>query len=252
VAFDVAAEAYDRFMGRFSVQLSGQLIELAEISQGQRVIDVGCGTGALTGVLVEELGADHVAAVDPSEPFVVAVRERYPGVEVELAPAEELPFPDETFDAALAQLVVHFMSDPVGGVREMRRVTRPGGVACACVWDAGGGRAPISTLFETAHELDPDVIGEDDRAGVRQGHLVELFEEAGLEDVREEEHVAELTYASFDDWWEPYVLGVGPAGAYVTGLDDAAREALRERCRDRLPEPPFTVTAYAWAVRGTV
>ena len=147
MTFNVAAEAYDRFMGVWSRELSAQFAELAEIAHGDRVLDVGCGPGNLTSELVRRLGPEAVAAVDPSEPFVAAARARHPGVDVRQAPAEALPYPDRAFDAALAQLVVHFMSDPVAGLREMARVTRPGGVVAACVWDfAGESRASRTVL----------------------------------------------------------------------------------------------------------
>src|SRR5688572_14261320 len=124
MSFSVPAASYDRFMGRYSVLLAPQLADLAGVAAGQRALDVGCGPGALTGELVRRLGEDAVSAVDPSEPFVAAARERYPGVSVQLAPAEALPFPDDSFDTSLAQLVVHFMTDPVAGLGEMARVTR--------------------------------------------------------------------------------------------------------------------------------
>ena len=252
MTFTVAAEAYDRFMGRYSTQLAHQLIELAGVAPGQTAIDVGCGPGALTGALVDALGPESVAAVDPSKPFVAAARERYPGVDVRLAAAEQLPFDDATFDTALAQLVVHFMADPVAGLDEMARVTRPGGVVAASVWDLAGGRSPLTVLWQAAREVDPDVVDESALAGAREGHLAELFAAAGLRDVVEATHEAHLEFSSFDEWWEPFTLGVGPAGAYVSGLDDDARSRLRERCRRLLPPAPFTLTSHAWAVRGRV
>src|ERR687897_694836 len=134
-------------MGRYSVPLAPQLADLASIAAGQRAIDVGCGPGALTAELVARLGAGAVAAVDPSEPFVAAARERHPGVSVQQAAAEELPFEDGAFDASLAQLVVHFMADPLAGLRELARVTSKGGIVAACVWDHAGGRgAPRGVL----------------------------------------------------------------------------------------------------------
>jgi SAM-dependent methyltransferase len=250
MAFDVAAESYDSFMGRFSSQLSPQLADLAGIAAGQRAIDVGCGPGALTAELVQRLGADAVAAVDPSAKFVEAARARNPGVDVRLAFAEELPFPDDCFDAALAQLVVHFMRDPVAGIREMARVTRPGSAVVACVWDHAGDRGPIASFWQTVRANDPDAPDESDLAGVREGHLVELFEAAGLRDVEQTEVSATREYETFDDWWLPYMLGVGPAGAYAQSLDPRKLDELRERCRNALPEPPFSVTGYAWAARG--
>src|SRR5688572_2898353 len=210
MAFDVAAESYDRFMGRYSTQLSAQLADLAGVAAGQRVLDVGCGPGALTAELVARLGAENVAAVDPSEPFVAAARERHPGVDVQLAPAEDIPHPDDSFDAALAQLVVHFMADAVAGIREMSRVTKPGGVVAASVWDMAGERAPISPFWIAARALKPDVQDEAARAGARQGHLTEIFESAGLREVEQAEQTAAVEYETFDEWWRPYTFGVGP------------------------------------------
>ncbi|HET7678257.1 MAG TPA: methyltransferase domain-containing protein [Candidatus Limnocylindrales bacterium] len=250
MGFDVAAEAYDRFMGRYSQRLSSAMADLAEVRQGQRVLDVGCGPGALTTELVGRVGARAVAAVDPSEPFVAAARERHPGVDVRLASAERLPFPDDDFDAALAQLVVHFMADPVAGLAEMRRVTRSGGVVVACVWDHAGGSGPVSLFWKAARELDPGAHDESGLPGARAGHLTELFRAAGLQDVEETSISADLDHASFEEWWEPYTSGVGPAGAYLAGLDPARQAELREQCRALLPEPPFVVTARAWAARG--
>jgi ubiquinone/menaquinone biosynthesis C-methylase UbiE len=250
MSFNVAADAYDRFMGQYSSQLSSQLADLAGIEAGQHVIDVGCGPGALTTELVQRLGASAVAAVDPSEQFVAAIRERHPGVDVRLASAENLPFGDSEFDAALAQLVVHFMADPIDGLSEMRRVTRPGGVVAASVWDMGGGRAPISPYWKAARELDPKLTGESDRAGGQEGHLVELFAAAGLRDVEQAELTATTEYETFEEWWYPYTLGVGPAGAHAQSLEPEQLAELRERCRQLLPEPPFAFTAYAWAARG--
>jgi SAM-dependent methyltransferase len=252
MTFDVAAERYDQFMGRFSRLLAPQMADLAGLVAGQRAIDVGSGPGALTSELVRRLGADHVAAVDPSAPFVAAAAERHPGVDVRQASAEELPFPDATFDAALAQLVVHFMSDPVAGLREMARVTSPGGVVVACVWDHAGGTGPLGLFWSTARELDPGITDESDLAGAREGHLAELFAAAGLRDVDSGTMSADLEMPTFDAWWDPFTRGAGPAGAYVGGLDERRRNALRDACRARLGTEPFTIEARAWAVRGVV
>jgi SAM-dependent methyltransferase len=252
VTFAVPAEAYDRYMGRYSVQLGPQLANLAAVRAGGRVLDVGCGPGALTGVLVERLGAGAVAAVDPSESFVAAAQERHPDVDIRQAAAEQLPFGDEEFDAALAQLVVHFMADPVAGLREMARVTRRGGVVAASVWDFAGGQAPASTLWQAALELDPDVEDESHLAGARAGHLAELLAAAGLREVETSTVAASVEYATFDEWWGPYELGVGPAGTHVASLDADRRAELRERCRRLLPDAPFAVLAHAWAARGVV
>ena len=250
MSFDVAADAYDQFMGRYSTLLSPQLADLAGIGPGQRVVDVGCGPGALTTELVRRVGARAVAAVDPSEPFVEAARARHPGVDVRHAPAEHLPFPARTFDAALAQLVVHFMSDPVAGLAEMARVTRPGGVVAACVWDHAGGQGPLGLFWDVARELDPGVHDESQLAGAREGHLVALLETAGLHEVEGSALSVRREHPNFEDWWEPFTRGVGPAGAYVGGLDAPRQVELREQCRARLPSGPFVLTALAWAARG--
>jgi SAM-dependent methyltransferase len=248
--FAVAAEAYDRFMGRYSVLLAPGFATFAGVAEGQRVLDVGCGPGALTGELVERLGSGAVCAVDPSEPFVSAAKERHPGVEVQQASAESLPFADDSFDAALAQLVVHFMADPVAGLAELARVTRSGGTVAACVWDHGGkGTGPLSSFWEAAKSFDPGLAGETSLPGSRQGHLAELFEEAGIAAVEATVLTVSLAHASFEEWWEPFTLGVGPAGVYVAKLDPEAQARLRELCRASFPEDGVT-TVRAWAARG--
>ena len=250
--FDVAAEAYDRFMGRYSVLLAPQLADLAGVRDGQRALDVGCGPGALTRELVTRLGPEAVAAVDPSEPFVAAARVRNPQVDVRQASAEALPFPAEAFDAALAQLVVHFMTDPVAGLTEMARVTRTDGVIAACVWDHAGGQGPLGVFWRAARQLDPGVHDESDLAGAREGHLAELFGAAGLREVVETSLSADLEHPTFEDWWEPFTRGVGPAGSHVASLDPDRRSELRELCRSLLPAAPFVISARAWAARGIV
>lgn len=250
MAFNVAAEAYDRFMGRYSTLLSSPLADVAGVQSGQRALDVGCGTGALTAELVARLGPGSVVAVDPSQQFVDTVRQRQPDVEVQLASAEALPFDDGQFDATLAQLVVHFMADPVAGIAEMARVTRPGGVVAACVWDYGGGQDPLSAFWAAARDLDPTVAGEDDLAGAREGHLAELFDAAGLQSVEATELWVSLEHPSFEAWWEPFTMGVGPAGKYLGGLEAEQRDIVREHARRRLPDAPFVVRARAWAARG--
>ncbi len=248
--FDVAAEAYDRFMGRYSSPLAPRLADFAGVTSGQRALDVGCGPGALTTELVRRLGADAVAAVDPSEPFVAAARARHEGVDVQLAAAELLPFADDEFDVTLGQLVVHFMSDPVGGLREMARVTRGGGGVAACVWDHAGGEGPLSRFWEAARALDAAVEDESQYAGARKGQLAELFRQAGLHDVEETVLSVTVEHASFDEWWEPFTFGVGPAGAHLSGLDPARRGQLRDLCREAMKGERLTVTASAWAARG--
>jgi SAM-dependent methyltransferase len=250
VTFNVPADAYDGFMGRYSRGLAAQMADLTGVHAGMRALDVGCGPGALTQELVARLGADAVVAVDPSESFVGAVRQRLPGVAVSQAAAEALPFGDAEFDVALAQLVVHFMADPSAGLREMARVIRPGGVVAACVWDHGGGRGPLSVYWQAVRELDPAAQDESDRAGSRGGDLKRLLTGAGLRGVEETELSVEVVHRTFEEWWQPFTAGVGPAGRYVASLTPAHREQLRERCRELYGEAPFTLTAIAWAGRG--
>lgn len=248
MSFDVSAAAYGKFMGRFSEPLADKLVELASVVPGDRALDVGCGPGALTARLVARLGVEAVTAIDPSESFVAATAARFPGIDVRAGVAEALPYADAEFDVAMAQLVVHFMADPVAGLTEMARVTRPGGRIAACVWDHAGGSGPLSTFWQCVRALDPAAPGEAELAGTREGHLAELAEAARLRGIEPGRLTVDVPFAEFQDWWEPYTFGVGPAGAYVAALDDSGREALRAECERVLPPAPFTLSASAWSV----
>lgn len=256
MTFAVPAEAYDRFVGRYSYGLTEALAEAAGVAAGSSVLDVGAGTGAGTRRLVELLGPEAVATVDPSEPFVEAVRSRFPGVDARLASAESLPFEDGAFDAALAQLVVNFLADPDAGVAEMRRVTRRGGAVAACVWDYPGEMLLLRAFWDAAAELDPGGIGAvDERTRMpfaRRGELAELWRRAGLREVEDGEVVVAAEYGGFDELWGPFTTGVGPAGGYTASLDDERREALREEYRRRLsvPDGAFRLEARAWFAVG--
>jgi SAM-dependent methyltransferase len=256
VTFAVAADAYDRHIGRYGPDLARGLVAAAGVRQGQRALDVGSGPGALTRVLAERLGPDNVSAVDPSEPFVEAVRERLPGVEIRLGSAEALPFADDEFDAALSQLVVNFMADPEAGVGEMRRVVRPGGAVAASVWDYPGEMTLLRAFWEAAAALEPErVEGRDERAVMpfdEEGELVDLWRRVGLSDVEGGEIVAYGEYESFEDLWAPLEAGVGPAGAYVTSLAPDGRAALADELRRRLgaPEGSFRLGGRAWYAVG--
>ncbi|USQ77444.1 class I SAM-dependent methyltransferase [Ornithinimicrobium cryptoxanthini] len=248
-----AADSYDRFMGRFSRPLAQVFADRTGVRAGQRALDVGCGPGALTEVLIERLGLDHVEAVDPSPPFVAAIAERFPGLSVREGTAEHLPHADDSFDLSLAQLVVHFMADPVAGLRQMARVTRPGGTVAAAVWDlTPGARGPVSPFQTAVAEVDPSWVVSQARPGGARGELGELFRSAGLRQVEESVLTAEVPIASFEDWWEPFLLGIGPAGDYVAGLDERARHELRERTRRLLPDGAFTMPVDAWCAVATV
>jgi SAM-dependent methyltransferase len=252
MSFVVSGDAYDRFMGRYSRPLAPAFADFAGIGAGQRVLDVGCGSGVLTEELARRVGADRVSGVDPS-PLLAACAQRVPGVELKQGAAEALPWPDESFDAAIAQLVIHFMDDPAAGVAEMARVTRPGGVVAACTWDFSGGMEMLRLYWETARELDHDLEGESRSFGNLE-ELDALWRELGLEAVEAGPIEVASDYADFDELWSTFLLGVGPAGEYVVSLPGEQQKSLRDEYRRRLGNPAdgFTLGARAWAARGRV
>jgi SAM-dependent methyltransferase len=250
VTFEVAGEAYDRFMGRYSRPLAADLVAWLEPSPGQRAIDVGCGPGALTGVLAQRLRPDAVAAVDPSLPFVESCRSRLPGVDVRQGTADSLPFDDDTFDLAAACLVVHFMPDPVAGLTEMARVTRSDGWVAATVWDLAGARAPMWPVWEAFGVIRPGGLAEEHLPAGTEGELRRMFEAAGIRDAESAEMPVVVTHDSFEEWWAPYLKGVGPIGEELAALDPSDRQRVEDLCRDRLGAGPFDLTAVAYAVRG--
>jgi SAM-dependent methyltransferase len=252
--FRVSGDEYDRYMGRYSLQLAPAFADVAGVEAGHAVLDVGCGPGALTAELVRRLGPERVAAVEPSEPFVEACRCRHPEVDVRRARAEKLPHPDDRFDAAAAQLVLHFVDDPGAAAGEMRRVVRPGGVVAGCVWDQSGGMRMLRLFWDAARELDPDAPDEAQRRFGRDGEIAELFDEAGLRDVRCGALDIEAGYADFEDFWNGFLTATGPAGSYLGSADADRRGRLREALSARLgsPEGPFTLPARAWYATGRV
>jgi SAM-dependent methyltransferase len=252
MSFEVSGEAYLRFMGRWSGPLAGSFLAYADLRHAARVLDVGCGPGVLTEVLVDRYGSSGVAAIDPSQPFVDATAARFPDADVRRGSAEALPFDDAVFDATLAQLVVHFMSDPVRGFAEMGRVTRSGGVVSACVWDHAGGGSPLSMIWDVVHELDPSAPGEGDLPGTSQGQLASYARDAGLTGITDSALSVSVRFASFDEWWAPYLLGVGPLGAYLATLPEDRLDAVRRRCEELLPAAPFEQGGSAWTVRALV
>ena len=239
----VSDSAYDRFMGRFSARLAPLFADFAGIVEGMRVLDVGAGTGALTAELVRR-SAD-AAAAEPSSNFVAAIGARLPGVDAREAGAEELPWPDESFDAALAQLAITFMRDAPAGLREMRRVVRPGGTVAVCMWDRDRMEllAAINrTRVALGDSAEPGAYRTRDEiaALVGSGAEVELLE-------------VDADYVDFDDFWSALLGGAGPAGAWAASLGDEQREAARAELLRQLgkPDGPFTLTGRAWAARVT-
>jgi SAM-dependent methyltransferase len=253
VEFGAPAEKYDRFMGRYLPTLSVALADAAGVGPGMRVVDVGSGPGGLTTELSRRTGAGNVAAIDPAAQFVEACRQRNPGADVRVGVAEELPWADGEFDAALSSLVIAFMRDADRGIAEMARVTREGGTVAACMWDiAGGGMTMLNTYWAAAKGIDAAAQGEARRAGTAEGDLPERFERAGLRDVVAGTLTARAGYTGFEDFWTPFTYAVGPAGQHLATLDEDGRARVREACRVTLPDGPFSLVARAWYARGTV
>jgi ubiquinone/menaquinone biosynthesis C-methylase UbiE len=253
MSFEVSGDAYDRFMGRYSRELAPVFADFAGVEAGQRGIDVGCGSGVLTEELARRLGADHVAGADPS-PLLQACGERVPGAELKQASAESLPWMDDAFDAALAQLVVHFMDDPAAGAAEMQRVTRPGGTVAACTWDFGGeGMAMLGLFWQSVRAFEPGADAETSPFG-QLDRLEALWRDSGLAEVEAEGLEVSTRYDDFDELWGSFLLGVGPAGQYALSLPPDRQAAVRDEYFRRLGEPAgsFTLGARAWAVRGVV
>lgn len=255
--FRTSPAAYDGHVGRYSAGLARELITFAGVMPGDRVLEVGCGTGMLTKELAEVVGVPLVTAIDPSEPFVEACRERVPCIDVHVGTAEALPFEDQSFDRTLSQLVVNFMNDPGRGVGEMRRVTRPGGTVASCVWDYAGEMTLLRAFWDAAKALDPAAAALDEGVSMRNCEpvsLARLWESAGLSGVATSAFEPAVEYETFDQLWSPFAAGVAPSGAYTASLDPHSQDALRDEFHRRLGAPagPFTLTARAWAVVGTV
>jgi SAM-dependent methyltransferase len=249
------AEVYDRHIGRYGHELALELIKFAEVRSGQRVLDVGCGPGALTRQLVAAVGADQVAAIDPSLAFVDACRDRLPGVMAEVAAAEALPFAEGVFDRTLAQLVVNFMTDAEAGVREMCRVTRSGGLVAAAVWDYSGQMTLLRRFWDSATTLDPTAADLDEGRSMpycTPDELGPLWLGAGLENVTISDVVVTAGYEGFEDLWEPLEWGVAPSGAYVASLPPDRRAELKAHFQQCLGagDRPFRLGARAWLVAG--
>ena len=253
MTFGVSGDAYERYMGRYSRLLAPRLADFAGVEPGMRALDVGCGPGALADELARRVGAHSVRAADPSESLAAACAARVPGADVRVASAESLPWADDSVDAALAQLVVNFLSNARVGVAEMRRVVRPGGAVAACTWDYASGMRMLRTFWDAALALDPEAPDEGRTMHYQDpDELATLWRESGVEEVDTASLEVEAEYADFDDFWEPFLSGAGPGGAYCASLEPDHQAALRAECRRRLggPTGPFRLPARGWAVRG--
>jgi SAM-dependent methyltransferase len=256
-SFRTSPEAYDLHVGRYGPPLAAALIERAGVRAGTRVLDVGCGPGALALALSAVVGEPAlVAAIDPSPGYADACRARVPGADVRVGTAEALPFEAATFDAVLAQLVVNFMADAAAGVREMRRVARPGAAVAATVWDYAGQMRLLRTFWDVAIDVEGESARQLDE-GRRMRlcspeELDRLWRNAGLVDVEVGPVVVSAAYRDFDDLWAPLEAGVAPSGAFCVSLPPLRRAALRRRFTERLgsPDGAFRLDARAWAVVG--
>jgi SAM-dependent methyltransferase len=246
---------YDVFMGRYSSKLAPLFASFAAVDSTMRVLEVGSGPGALLQELATIVDEKQLSAVEPSRRFVQECRHRVPGAEVREGSADQLPWDDNTFDAALAQLVLHLIADPAAAVIEMSRVVRPGGVIAACIWDMSGAMQMLSTFWDAALALDPSAPAEATRTrlGAPQD-LQHLWSSLGISDVTVGSLDVEARYEHFDDFWLPFTLGVGPSGAYCTSLEPHGQAALRSECHRRLgrPRSQFSLRARAWAAKGQV
>ena len=257
--FEVA-EAYEEMMGRWSRQLAPLFVEFVGVRNGDVVLDVGCGTGSLSSTLARTTHAAKIVAIDPSAGFIQAAQSQIPDPRVtfELGDAQNLSFPDASFDRSLALLAVDYIPDAPKAAIEMRRVTKTAGVVATTMWDRSRANELNSCFWDAAEAIDATAIRPAGRRGSYGSAeaLSDLWKGAGLTDI----HVTDLTiacqFSSFDELWQRYLTGEGPPGAYMVGLSADRREALRQRLRQDVlrggTDGPFTLQAKAWAVRGIV
>ncbi|HUG77379.1 MAG TPA: class I SAM-dependent methyltransferase [Burkholderiales bacterium] len=253
------AIGYEQLMGRWSVRLAPLYADFARVRDSGRILDVGCGTGALAKVVAGMTRQSEIVGVDPAQSFVDYARTQVEDrrVKFEVGDAMQLPFPTASFDQTLSLLVMMFIPEPEKAATEMRRVTRPGGTVSACTWDRDG--LELASIFwEEAMRLDPGAEARSQRPkhSNREGQLTALWQSASLEEVKETVLTMQLPFASFNDFWDPHLRGVAPQGAYVASLSEERREALRQGLHKRLlgnrPDGAFSLRAKALAVRGTV
>jgi ubiquinone/menaquinone biosynthesis C-methylase UbiE len=247
------AEAYERFMGRWSHLLAPSFVEFSGIRDGDAVLDVGSGTGQLAFTIRDATKVARVTGIDPSRGYIeyAGANNRDARVRFEVGDGQALTFPDATFDRTASLLVMNFIPDRERALREMIRVTKRGGVISAAVWDYGEGMEMLRVFWDEAAAPERD---EKNMPLCKKGELAALWREEGLVDVEETALETTLRFASFDDYWEPFKLGQGPAGAYVSSLSPARQAELAARLKKRLladgPDRAVVMRARAWAVKG--
>ena len=256
------AAGYEQLMGRWSQKLAPLFIDFAGLADGEKILDVGCGTGSLTFALAGNTGLSEIAAIDYSPVFVEAATRRNtdPRIKIRQADACALPFEDDTFDHALALLVLHFVPEAGEAVAQMRRVVRPGGVVAAAVWDHLGGMPGMRMMVDTVAALSEG--GRQLRSRyffqpmMQPGELKRTFVEQGLLGVTETQLLIRMDYQNFDDYWSPIAAGEGPLGKYMATLDPAERARMDAAVRDAYeagrPDGPRSFANVAWACRGIV
>lgn len=255
------AEAYDRFMGRWSRLVAPLLMDFATVPDTGRVLDIGSGTGALAFEIAKRNAGQHVTGIDPSQQFVAYAISTNPfsdRTSFHVGDAQKLHFADATFAASLSLLVFNFIPDPEKALREVRRVTQPGGCVSAAVWDYGELMGMLRAFWDAAVDVDAsaEILDEKHMPLCRAGELSQLWKQCGLENVLEQPLDFTMRFDSFTDYWDPFLLGQGPAGAYLRTVRSDRLQALRGAVKQRLSLPSegdaFALPARVWAVRGTV
>jgi SAM-dependent methyltransferase len=251
-----ATAAYERFMGRWSRQLAVAFAAFAGVRDDDRVLDVGCGTGALSAAILARNPKASVTGIDPSASFIEGCRANYPAARFVVGGAERLPFGDREFEASLASLVLAFVPKPSGAIAEMKRVTVRGGIVAATIWDHSDAMTMLRAFWEAADQVDPSEKPSEAQPSLDRDVISALWREADLKDICIEPLIVEMPFSSFDDYWSPFLAGQGPAGAYVEAASAETREAIVRILKARFlgdgPDRPFTIHSRAWAIRGSV
>lgn len=228
-----SANAYEGMMGRWSMRLAPLFVDFARVRGGDRILDLGCGTGSLIQTLADRTTRSEIIGIDPAQAFIDFCRSRFSDrrISFDCGNGMDLPYTDDSFDHSLSLLVFMFIPQPGKAANEMRRVTRPGGRLAACTWDSGGGGLEMSAIFwEEAAKLGPtaETRAERPRHCNREGQLAALWQGTGLEHVEEAALQFQTEFNCFDDYWLPFTKGVGPQGVYIADLSHASRNALRD------------------------